>query len=372
MSAITVKAPGRICLFGDHQDYLELPIIACAIDRYITISGVANGEDYLDFHLPNLRNGEGLSFRETCLDVSGSIQNPQNKNHLTDTLNVVRRYGCRIDKGYSITITGDIPINAGLSSSSAVVVAWTQWLLATFGCTSSITPELVAHIAYEAEVLEQNSPGGKMDQYTSALGNILYLETDKQSNFKNLGTELEGLIIGVSGIPKDTIGLLGDLRGNALRAVEKVTSTYSDFMLSTATLRDYELYKDILNASELPFFYAAIQNHLITKEALVCFRETCPDVSGSVLNYKKIGHLMTAHHKVLRDSLKITVPRIDAMIHAALNAGALGAKIVGSGGGGSICALAPKGKEPEIIKAITNAGAIAAYKVNVSQGVQTL
>ena len=358
MTAITVKAPGRICLFGDHQDYLELPIIACAIDQYITISGVANGEDHFDFHLPNLRNGEGLRFRE-------SVHNPKNNNHLTDTLNVVRRYGCRIDKGYSITITGDIPINAGLSSSSAVVVAWTQWLLATFGCTSPITPKLVAHIAYEAEVLEQNSPGGKMDQYTSALGNILYLETDEQSNFKNLGTQLEGLIIGVSGIPKDTIGLLGDLRGNALRAVEKVTSTYSDFMLSTATLRDYELYKDILNASELPFFYAAIQNHLITKEAFVCFRE-------SVLNYKKIGHLMTAHHKVLRDSLKITVPRIDAMIHAALNAGALGAKIVGSGGGGSICALAPKGKEPEIIKAITNAGAIAAYKVNVSQGVQTL
>ena len=358
MSVITVKAPGRICLFGDHQDYLELPIIACAIDRYITISGVANGEDYFDFHLPNLRNGEGLRFRE-------SIHNPRKKNHLTDTLNVVRRYGCRIDKGYSITITGDIPINAGLSSSSAVVVAWTQWLLATFGCNSPITPELVAHIAYKAEVLEQNSPGGKMDQYTSALGNILYLETDEQSNFKNLGTQLDGLIIGVSGIPKDTIGLLGDLRGNALHAIEKAKSTYSDFELSSATLRDYGLYKDILNASELPNFYAAIQNHLITKEALVCFRE-------SVLNYKKIGRLMTAHHEVLRDSLKITVPRIDAMIHAALNAGALGAKIVGSGGGGSICALAPKGKEPEIIKAITNAGAIAAYKVNVSQGVQTL
>lgn len=372
MSAITVKAPGRICLFGDHQDYLELPIIACAIDRYITISGVVNGKDYFDFHLPNLRNGEGLSFRETCPDLSGSIHNAQKKNHLTDTLKVVRRYGCSVDKGYSITITGDIPINAGLSSSSAVVVAWTQWLLSTFGCNQSITPELVAQIAYEAEVLEQNSPGGKMDQYTSALGNILYLETDEQSNFKNLGTQLDGLIIGVSGIPKDTIGLLGDLRGNALHAIEKVKLKHPDFELSTATLQDYESCKGILNASELPFFYAAIQNHLITKEALVCFRETCPDKSGSVLNYKKIGHLMTAHHEVLRDSLKITVPRIDAMINAALNAGALGAKIVGSGGGGSICALASKGKEQEIIKAITNAGAIAAHKVNVSQGVQTL
>ena len=34
---ILSQAPGRICLFGDHQDYLELPIIACAIDRRLHI-----------------------------------------------------------------------------------------------------------------------------------------------------------------------------------------------------------------------------------------------------------------------------------------------------------------------------------------------
>ena len=44
---------------------------------------------------------------------------------------------------------------------------------------------------------------------------------------------------------------------------------------------------------------------------------------------------MNGHHEVLRDLLKITVPRIDAMVNAALKAGAYGAKIVGSGGGGS-------------------------------------
>ena len=66
--------------------------------------------------------------------------------------------------------------------------------------------------------------------------------------------------------------------------------------------------------------------------------------------------------------MNITVPRIDAMIEAALKAGAYSAKIVGSGGGGSIVAIAPVGKEREIINAILSAGAIDAYEVKVDSG----
>ena len=77
---------------------------------------------------------------------------------------------------------------------------------------------------------------------------------------------------------------------------------------------------------------------------------------------------MNEHHIVLRDLLKITVPRIDAMINAALNAGAYGAKIVGSGGGGSIVVMAEPGNEAPIVKALLDAGAIEAYAVTVDPG----
>ena len=40
---ITSQAPGRICLFGDHQDYLQLPIIACAVDRRLYVKAIPNG-----------------------------------------------------------------------------------------------------------------------------------------------------------------------------------------------------------------------------------------------------------------------------------------------------------------------------------------
>ena len=84
---------------------------------------------------------------------------------------------------------------------------------------------------------------------------------------------------------------------------------------------------------------------------------------------KIIGKLMNEHHAILRDDLKITVPKIDAMIDAALQAGAYGAKIVGSGGGGSIVVLSPSHKKEVIINAMLKSGAKAAYEVSVSQGV---
>ena len=45
MNQLISKAPGRVCLFGDHQDYLGLPIIACAINRFVEIHGMANDSE---------------------------------------------------------------------------------------------------------------------------------------------------------------------------------------------------------------------------------------------------------------------------------------------------------------------------------------
>ena len=34
-----VSSPGRICLFGEHQDYLGLPVIAMAMNLRLQIRG---------------------------------------------------------------------------------------------------------------------------------------------------------------------------------------------------------------------------------------------------------------------------------------------------------------------------------------------
>ena len=112
-----------------------------------------------------------------------------------------------------------------------------------------------------------------------------------------------------------------------------------------------------------PYFTAAVMNHEYTKQALCEFNKKNVDL-------QRIGFLMNGHHKVLKDLLSITVPKIDVMIDAALNAGALGAKINGSGGGGSIVVLAP-GKEDEVCFALEKVDA-EAFPVQVDSGARMI
>ena len=356
MNQVISKAPGRVCLFGDHQDYLGLPIIACAINRFVEIHGKENDSEELRIEMPDIETSRSFHIHDP-------FNHLEKGDHIASAVRVVRRYGCVLDKGYTITIRGDVPINAGLSSSSALVVAWVRFLLDAFGYNQIITDEFVAKLAFEAEVLEYNSPGGRMDQYTIAIGNIIFLQTGDSVRYKKIEKSLSGLVIGESGIPKNTIGLLGDLKSKALASIKAVQEYDSDFNLHLAVLEDVDKYSEILSEALQPFFYSSIKNHIITQKALIALDE-------DILNYERIGTLMNEHHSVLKNRLKITTPKIDNMIEAALEAGAYGAKIVGSGGGGSICAIAPKEYKQRVINNILKAGAKDAYAVSITSGKQ--
>ncbi|MDC8006372.1 galactokinase family protein [Aureisphaera galaxeae] len=350
----TVIAPGRICLFGDHQDYLGLPVIACAIDRSVQLEVHPNGKDIFEIHMPDIG-------KQRTIAIGDRFENLEAGDHMGAVMRVVPRYGCHPNKGYHLTLTSSIPINAGISSSSAVVVAWVHFLLHAFGCDRPITQELIAQIAYEAEVIEHNSPGGKMDQYSIGLGNIVHIETGDVFAYHTIGDRLDTLIIGESGVTKSTIGVLGSLRSKAEDAIAQVAENVSDFDLYSVTNAEIESLTQHIEEPLRPYFYAAIQNHSITQEALKEFEK-------EVLDIPKIGKLMTNHHEILRDILGITVPKIDAMIDGALEAEAFGAKIVGSGGGGCICALTSEENKDAVIDAILRAGAKDAYAVKVSGG----
>jgi galactokinase len=180
-----------------------------------------------------------------------------------------------------------------------------------------------------------------------------------------INNNLQSLIVGESGVPKETLDVLSNLKGYALEAIATVQAKVQDFKIENATIEDYELYKAYVSDKLKPIFYGAIKNYEITKSAFDC-------LSRKEIDLNEVGRLMNAHHAVLKDILKITVPIIDKMIDGALTNGALGAKIVGSGGVGCIVALADEVNEEKVIKGILDAGASAAYKVSISHGVKVI
>lgn len=353
-SSIKVKTPGRICLFGDHQDYLGLPVIACAFNRAVQLTAEENNEAIFRISLPDIDE-------ERIISIDESFEIYSKGDYFASGLETLRRHGFEPTKGYNIRIISEVPINAGVSSSSAIVVAWVHFLLKAFGPNNEIPSQQIAQLAYEAEVVAHNSPGGRMDQYTIAIGDIIYIDTSKDAAYETIGRQLDGLVLGESGVPKETLGLLTTKRQRAEEAISIIKEKQPNFKLETASLHDADVLSEFLPKELIPYFRAAIKNHTITRQAYAAFK-------NEQLDFENLGNLMNAHHAVLKNDLKITVPLIDNMIDAALEAGAYGAKIVGSGLGGSIVALCPSYKMESVAEAIKKAGGIAAYPVNVTSG----
>jgi galactokinase len=65
-----------------------------------------------------------------------------------------------------------------------------------------------------------------------------------------------------------------------------------------------------------------------------------------------IGPLLTASHLSLRDDFEVSWPEADVSVDAAIEAGALGARMVGGGFGGSVIALLPTGRAEAVTEAV--------------------
>jgi galactokinase len=352
---VEIVTPARVCLFGDHQDYLGLPIIAGAINRYMRFEATLNDTPFIKIHMPDIHESRIIYLNENFTSKTGEI------DFLLAGLRVVKKVGCHPNKGFVATIKSEIPLNAGVSSSSALVVGWIHLLLELFGADVKVESELIARLAYEAEVLEHNSPGGKMDQYTISLGHLLYLETGDSLQFQTFEQPLSHMILVESGIPKETLGTLRNIRALSQEAIELVREFNPNFILEDCSLEEMETNLKILPKQLQPYFRAAITNHDITQKALNILRKDHLDLIT-------LGALMSQHHRVLKELLNVSHPSIDKILDIALDQGAYGGKIVGSGGGGCAVILTAAKFEHNIIDALLKSGVKNAYPIAVSSG----
>ena len=129
---IEIKVPARICFYGDHQDYLGLPVIAGTIDRYINLKANPNSEKKFFLNLLDLH-------QESTIALDDDLKSVEPDDYFRSVMAVLKEKGFQFDQGYDIKISGNIPVNAGLSSSSALVVAWIRFLVEIQGKSGEIS-----------------------------------------------------------------------------------------------------------------------------------------------------------------------------------------------------------------------------------------
>lgn len=336
-----VSAPGRICLFGEHSDYIGLPVITMAMNLRLTISAFPRRDKKFQILMPDIQ-------QEEVFVPSLPLRYKKERDYLRAAVNVLKRQGFKFPKGYDFLMRSKIPINSGASSSSAMVVAWIKMLLSLQNHEIEFNPIEIAKLAFETEVLEFKEAGGRMDHFAISMGELIYLENHKTTDLCFLGDVIQGIVLGDSLQRKETVQNLKINKRDVLLGLKAIKAKIKKFDVEKTKV------SEILNTfppktDSLRKAIATLKNRDITHEAL---REL---VMRPFQNPEKIGKLMTQHHGHLRESLKISTPKIERMIEAALSAGALGAKIHGSGLGGTMIAYAP-GREKQVTKAIEREG----------------
>jgi galactokinase len=165
-------------------------------------------------------------------------------------------------------------------------------------------------------------------------------------------------VLGHSLEPKATIETLARVRSEVADGVRLVKTKMPSFDLAKTALDDVVPLLNGLSPTVARRLRANLINRELTAQALAALDEN--DLS-------KLGRLLLAHHEQLRDGLDLSTPKIERMLNAALDAGAIGGKINGSGGGGCMFAYAP-GSEEAVAEAIRGAGGVP-YIVSVAEGV---
>ena len=343
-----ITTPGRICLFGEHSDYLGLPIIAMAISLRAKISGQKRTDNQVIIYQPDINETETFSLKD--------LRYTKPRDYFKSCIKTCQNEGLVFSSGFECEVSSEIPIRAGASSSSAINVSWIHFLSKMADNPIEWTQEKIGELTYQAESTEFNEPGGMMDQYTTAMGHIIHLESEPHISIQSLNPELGSFVLGDSEQPKDTMGILKRLNDsrveilNTLRAKNPTINIHT--MNNDTNLSD-------LNKEQRKMYKGTVQNRNLLRKALVELKKNKP-------NYQLIGTLLTELHVVLRDIFYISTPKIESMLEAALSAGALGGKITGSGGGGCMYAYAPAHPE-KVAEAIEQAGG-KAYIVHSDNG----
>jgi galactokinase len=351
---LRISAPGRVCLFGEHQDYLHLPVVPCAISLRVTVEGLRIDQPRVDLDLPDIGRRESFP-----IDCPLPYEKP--RDYFRSSLNVVHRQGFMHGHGIRAVVHGAIPINTGTSSSSALVVAWIALLIRMSDRQAILPPEDIARLAHEAEVLEFREPGGMMDHFSTAVGQTMTIDFTPRLVVTPLDVRLKTFVLGDSGEPKDTTAILARVKKQVLDVDAGLKKRFPEFSLATVEAASLNRYTHGLTPEQEALLQGTIRNRDITCVARRVLAE-------KPLDHRRVGALLSEHHEVLRDVLRISTPKIDRMLDAAMAAGGYGGKINGSGGGGCMFVYAP-GDPVAVAAAIEHAGG-RAYVVTPDDGVR--
>ena len=335
-------APGRVNLIGEHTDYNGGFVFPMAIERYTVIAAGprrdAPGRAILYSEIFDESGEFGLAEKDTpSEEVSW-------RSYVGGTI------ACALEKGlrpepFQGVILSNVPLGGGLSSSASLEVAVATLVEAASG--RKIDPVEKALLCQKAEHEYAFMPCGIMDQFISAMGEEGHAMLLDCRSFQRQSVPLDSpdvVVLVINSNVKHTLSgsEYPQRRDDCARAAR---------LLGTELLRDADLAalegarEKITAEPDGERIYRRARHFLTEEERTARFADALR--RG---DYTAAGREMYDGHRSLKEDYEVTCPETDLLIELAarlgLENGIYGARMTGGGFGGSVVALADRGKAP--------------------------
>jgi galactokinase len=347
------RAPGRVNLIGEHIDYAGLPVFPMALQRDVRIAFRPREDSLI------LAATTEPSYAPCHFEIGPHIEPYEDGdwgNYLkAATQGMSRAYG--LERGFDAVIESTVPVAAGLSSSSALVIASA---LAVAGSSDLEVDRIeLAELMAESEQYV-GMRGGGMDQAISAGATR---GCAARVDFAPLRLEAVPVpddwqsVVAHSLVQAHKSGGAREgynrRRGETEEALSRVVEALD---LPGSEIHSY---RDLLERVSGPEALAAGAEclegdllkrfrHVITEGARVVRAEVAMR-AGAIDGF---GLLMNGSHASLAEDYEVSIPELDALVGIARNAGAVGARLTGAGMGGCIVALCPAPRADAVLEAL--------------------
>lgn len=299
----TGKGFGKTILFGEHFVVYGLPAIAAALGDY-TVAEIEAGKSSLEI----IDNRPATpKYKETKLGERDRA------------LDLMLKY-LKIDAGKTplkIKLSGTLICASGNGASAAMATSIARALNEHFSL--GLNDEQINEVVYEGEKGSAGTPSG-IDNTCATFGGLIVFEKNTQGGANRIErikiNEPVEIVLANSGITQETAAVVADVRVLKEKSPEEFDDIFEEYMA-------------------------------LFESALAAFKKS---------DWENVGLLMNKNHELLK-KMSVSCRELDEMQKIALDAGALGAKLTGTGRGGLLIALTP-GKElqEKVAEAFENVG----------------
>lgn len=342
---VSYGAPGRVNLIGEHTDYnlgFALPI---ALPRRTVVTFTPEHTGAITARSDRADGSARIPLDTTPGQVTGWAA------YAAGAIWALRGAGHPVPGG-AMSITSDVEIGSGLSSSAALIGA-------VLGAVGAATGTRIDRLERAARTASRERLRRCPNGFARPPGRAVRSAEDRAADRLR---DITVRPVAFDPDACDVVLLLMDSRARhchaggeyALRRASCERAAADLGVSSLRAVQDRGL--AALGAIADPIDARRARHVLTENQRVLDFAAALADS-----DFTAAGQLLTASHESMREDFAITTERIDLIAESAVRAGALGARMTGGGFGGAVIALVPADRARDVADTVRRAAVTAGY-----------